>query len=182
MRDLVIKARYDEKSKEKILNSFEPLLKRCCGVYLKNPSDFEDGMQEGRIVILKCIKNYDERLNIPFEAYVKRAVINCIRDMANKNKEHLSLDEEVIEDGENFYEIIPSDFDLEEECIKDDYLKRLYMALEKLSQKQREVIIEHYFKGKSMIEIAKYRRCHYMAVVRLKDRALEKLRKEFNDT
>lgn len=177
MRDLVLKARNDDASKEKILKSFEPLLKRCCSTYL-NQWEFEDGLQEGRIVILKCIKNYDESLNVPFEAYVKRAVINRIREIANKNKGHLSLDDEVTEDGENFYEIIPSDFDLEGELIKDEYIKRLYKAIDKLSQKQRGVIIEHYFKGKSMIEIAKKRRCHYMAVVRLKDRAIEKLRRE----
>lgn len=31
-----------------------------------------------------------------------------------------------------------------------------------------------------MVEIANNRRCHYMAVVRLKDRAIEKLKREFN--
>ncbi|SEF38576.1 RNA polymerase sporulation-specific sigma factor [Caloramator fervidus] len=165
--------------KEKVLKSFEPLLKKCCGIYLKNFSDFEDAMQEGRIAILKCIENYNENLKVPFEAYVKRAVINTIRDFSRKIKDMESLDEAVTEDGENFYEIIASDFDLEGDYFKKEDIKRLYDALKKLTKKQREVIIEHFFKGKPLVEIAKNKRCHYMAVVRLKDRALDKLRENF---
>lgn len=180
MKDLVIKARYDGAVKEKILKSFEPLLKKCCSLYVKNSSDFDDVMQEGRITILKCIKNYDVNSNVPFEAYVKRAVLNSIREYARKIKEHISLDEDLTEDGEDLYKIIPSEVDIENERIKREDIKRLYNAINNLSPKQREVILEHFFNGKSMVEIANNRRCHYMSVVRLKDRAIEKLKREFN--
>lgn len=169
MRDLVLLARKDDDKKVLILKRFEPLLKRACSLYVKNKSYFEDAMQEGRIVILKCIENYDLSSKCPFEAYVKRAVVNKMREFSVKaNLEYVSLDQEITEDGENMYEIIPSDFDLEGESIKEENIKRLYEALYKLTKKQREVIIDFYFKNKSMVEIAQNKRCHYMAIARLK--------------
>ncbi|WDU82665.1 RNA polymerase sigma factor [Caloramator sp. Dgby_cultured_2] len=90
-------------------------------------------------------KNYDVNSNVPFEAYVKRAVLNSIREYARKIKEHISLDEDLTEDGEDLYEIIPSEVDIENERIKREDIKRLYNAINNLSPKQREVILEHFF-------------------------------------
>ena len=179
MRDLIIEARNDDEKKVLILKKFEPLLKKCFSMYVKDREYFDDAMQEGRMTILKCINNFKIDGNVPFEAYVKRAVINSMRDFVRRIKfEYMSLEFEMTEDGSLMHEVIPDDICLEDDVVKKEDYKGIYDAIEKLSPKQREVIIDFYFRRKSMVEISNNKRCHYMAVARLKDRAVERIREE----
>ncbi|KRQ87835.1 RNA polymerase sigma factor FliA [Caloramator mitchellensis] len=179
MRDLVLEARKDDEKKILILKKFEPLLKKCFSMYVKDKEYFEDAMQEGRVAILKCINNFKVDANVPFEAYVKRAVINSMRDFVRRIKfDYMSLEFEMTEDGSLMHEVIPSDVCIEEDMVKKEENRDLYDAIENLSPKQREVIIDYYFKRKSMVEISNNRRCHYMSVARLKDRAIDRIREE----
>lgn len=180
MKDIVIKARENEEKRLMLVRAFEPIIKKCIKIYVKNPEYFNDAMQEGYLTILSCIKNYDINSRFPFPAYVKRAVIYSIRDFSKKIKEDRSLDEESTEEGVSLYDFLKSQDDTEEECIKRGDIKRLAIALKALTEKQLEIIDEFYFKNKSMREICKNRRCHYMAVVGIKDRAIKRLREEMD--
>ena len=181
IKELVIKAKRDDCAKLQVVRSFEPLVKKCIGIYLKDRSYFDDAMQEGKMVILYCIENYDVNSNFPFEAYVKRAVIYGIRNFSKRIKDYISLDEEITEEGGTLHDVIESDVDIEESEIKKETLERLKDAIRRLSDKQRDIIEKYYFKNMSMIEICSRRRCHYMAVVNLKDRAIKRLREELGD-
>jgi RNA polymerase sporulation-specific sigma factor len=176
-RERVIKAREDGREAVKIIGEFEPLIKKCIRMYLKDPNSFEDAMQEGRIAILTCIRNYDITSPAYFEGYVKMAVIYSIRNFASKSKESMSLDEET-EDGRDFHDILDSGMDIEEDAIRKERRDLLKAALDKLTEGERKVIDEFYFEGKSMREISRSRRCHYMTVVKHKEKALERLRRE----
>ncbi|EYE87638.1 hypothetical protein Q428_12250 [Fervidicella metallireducens AeB] len=176
MKELIIKARENEEIKLKILKDFEPLIKKSLKMYLKDMSHFNDGMQEGYLTVLKCIYTYETSSNCPFPAYVKRAVIYSIRDFAKKLKCEVSLDEAINEDGGTLLDILPGDVDIEGDNIHKEDLVRLKEAINMLSEKQREVIEDYFFKNKSMVDICKGKRCHYMAVSGLKERAVKKLR------
>ncbi|SKA93892.1 RNA polymerase sporulation-specific sigma factor [Caloramator quimbayensis] len=178
MREKVILAREDVNARLEILKSFEPLIKKCIKYYVHDREYYSDAMQEGYYIILKCIYNYDFDKEYPFEGYVKSSLIFGIRNFAKKIKYNVSLDEQMSDEGGCLYDFLESDINVEEEYGHKDDIRRLKDAMDKLSDKQRKVIEEVYFKNKSMVEICKSRRCHYMAVTKMKDRALKKLREE----
>lgn len=181
LRERVIRARKDELEALRITSDFEPLVKKCIRMYVKDPGSFEDAMQEGRHAILGCIKKYDISSPVYFEGYVKMAVIYCIRDFGLKHRENESLDEELTGDGGSLYNILDSGMDIERDEIRKERLSSLKAALNKLSEREREVIHEFYFEGKTMREMSRVRRCHYMTVVSQKDRVLKKLRQSMGE-
>ncbi|QCX34382.1 sigma-70 family RNA polymerase sigma factor [Caloramator sp. E03] len=177
MREKVILARHDENVRLEILKSFEPLIKKCIKLYVKNREYYEDAFQEGYMIVLGCIYKYDLNKNYPFEGYVKSSVVYGIRDFSFNIKQHVSLDERIGEDQEgSLYDILEGDADVEEDFERKEDIKRLKEALKKLPYRQREIIEEVYFKNMSMADICKYRRCHYMSIVKMKERALKNLK------
>lgn len=161
-----------------VIKKYEPLIKKTIRIYIKDKNYYDDAYQEACVAIIQVMSRF-KREKGDFNAYIKCAVIYSIRGFANKLKENISLDEE-LEDGGTMYDLIADDVDIEEEYIENEDIKMLYRALDKLNEKQREIIEEYYFNGKSLVEIAREKRCHYNSIVRLKERALEKLRKECN--
>lgn len=159
-----------------VIKKYEPLIKRAIKMYIHDKNYYEDAYQEAALAILQVLKGFDKRKG-DFNAYIKCAVIYSIKAFSKKLKEKVSLDEE-LEEGGCLYDLIPDKACIEEDYIMEDDIKRLYLALDKLNKKQREVIEEYYFKGKSMVEIAKNKRCHYNSIVRLKERALNRLKEE----
>jgi DNA-directed RNA polymerase specialized sigma subunit len=87
------------------------------------------------------------------------AVIYSIRNFASKHRENLSLDEEA-EDGRSFHDILDSGMDVEGDEVKKESIRSLKASLNKLSERERTVIHEFYFEGKSMREMSRVRRCH----------------------
>lgn len=177
MKDIVLRAREDEEERVRLIKSFEPLIKKCIRVYLRDKSYFDDAMQQGYMTVMMCIDRFDVNSGYPFNAYVKRSVIYSIRDFAKKIRFNLSLDEEVNEEGGRLIDILSSDVDIEGDKIKYDDILELYSAIKELPEKQKRVIEDFYFKDISLTEMSKMRRCHYMTVVKLKERAIKTLRK-----
>ncbi|GFR35987.1 sigma-70 family RNA polymerase sigma factor [Thermobrachium celere] len=159
-----------------LIKKYEPLIKRAIKMYIHDRNYYEDAYQEAVLAILQVLRGFDEKKG-DFNAYIKCSVIYSVKAFSKKIKENISLDEE-LEDGGCLYDLIPDEGCLEEDYIMEDQIKRLYEAINKLNKKQREVIEEYYFKGKSMVEIAKNKRCHYNSIVRLKERAINKLKEE----
>jgi RNA polymerase sporulation-specific sigma factor len=176
-KERVIRAREEEGESAKIIKDFEPLIKKCIRMYIKDTESFEDAMQEGRLAIFGCINKYDITSPVYFEGYVKMAVIYCIRHFGSKYRENISLDKEINEDGVNLHEIIDSGIDIEGDKIKKDEINSLRTAVSRLPENEKKIIDEFYFEGKTMREMCKGRRCHYMTVVKHKEKALESLRR-----
>lgn len=176
MREKVIMARKNEDVEAQLVKDFEPLIKKCIGIYVKDYSYYDDAMQEGRLTILQCIKRYDIISPIPFEGYVKMGVAYSIRDFGNRIRNCISLDDEINEDGGTLYDILEGDQDIEEDEIHREEQIELSSAFEKLPDNYKDIIRKFYFEKISLREIAGNRRCHYMTVVKLKERALKCLR------
>lgn len=179
MKELVIKAKTDKSAALVILKSFEPLIKKCMKMYVRNFDYYDDALQDGYLTILKCVEKYDLSSEYPFPAYARIAVIHNMRSFAKKIKDEVSLDEPLCEEGGTILDTIKSDVNIESTEIQSEILRTLQYALGKLSKKQREIIYAYYFKNIPLKDIAKNKRCHYMAVVKLKERGINALRMEF---
>lgn len=177
MKEIILRAREDDQEMTRLVKNFEPLIKKCIRIYIRDMTYFEDAMQQGYLTIIQCVKRFDLNSEIPFPGYVKRAAIYSIRDYAKKIKSDLSLDEET-EEGGSLLDTLSSGDDIEKDYFKGIDSKVLKEALKTLTSEQRRVVEDYYFKNISMRDICKNKRCHYMSIVKLKDRALIKLKVE----
>lgn len=171
----------DVEAKERILDQFNPLLIKNTIKYFGRNQDFHDWLQGGRLVILYAINNYNERLGVPFVAYVQKQVFYYFINERKKIREEIILDQPLYDGKSSLLELLPKDeLGLEESLLFNQEIEQLYRAIEKLSTKQKEVIIEYYFNEKSLKSIARYKNLCYQSLVKLKARALKRLRKELD--
>lgn len=178
MRAMVIAARENEDIRLELVMRFEPLIKKCVKFYIRDFFHYEDAMQEGYLTILKCIQRYDAASKSEFPAYVKTAMIHNMRDYGKKIVNCLSLDEPITETGGTLMETLKSEVNIEGDEIKSEEIAAMLKAFEGLTIKQREIIEIVYFNNVSMRDLCRNRRCHYMTIVKLKERALDKLRRD----
>lgn len=178
LREMVIRARENDDMMVQILKDFEPLMKKCIKIYVKDFSYFDDAIQEARLTVLQCIKRYDINSPISFAGYVKRAVVYSVRDFAERIRLNISLDEEINEDGGTLHDILEGDMDIERDEVHKEELMELKKAFERLPENYRNILQKFYYEKMSLREICNNRRCHYMTVVKLKERAIKCLREE----
>ena len=100
----------------------------------------------------------------------------------NLNKTSSKYEAAVLEcDGSDWSDSVMVDFLDEEnaEMIADDELRRLYAAMKKLTERQKEVIELYYFKGMTQQEIADELGITQVAVTQCMSRAIKTLKKKF---
>lgn len=178
IENLVIQSkRGDKDSIEELLNRFTPyILKKSGEVYLKG-YDRDDLMQIAYIYVLNCIDKYKINSN-SFTTYVIRAIDNAfnyeIRKRAKDNYEG-SLEWEN-SDGVSLMEVLPSNLNIEEECIKKEESDLVIKLTEKLPMNYRNVIEEIFLKEISLKEYAEKYNINYSTAIKRKSRALKKLK------
>lgn len=167
----------DEKSSEEIIKRLNPLI-----ISLANKfpyDDFDDMIQDGRVRIMECINEFDRDKGKEFLGYVNMQLRFFYRNKAKLRNFSLSLNEKASDDDEEA-EIIDfikdEGISPEEILIKKMESKELKKAYEKLTEKQKKIIILHYFEDKSMADVSRDMGMHYQSVVKLKNRALKKLK------
>lgn len=143
--------------------------------YYNNRHEYEDLIQEGNMVILESIKNFDDSRGVHFLGYV-RTVLKYTYLNKHKRKLDLSLNMPISEDKE-LMDLLESDDDGPLDIIlRQEGLLKLRQALSELTDRQREVVIAFYFEGISMNAIAEKLDISYRTVVNTKVRALEKMK------
>ena len=96
---LLDKARAGDKaSKEEIINRLQPLIISSIRRYYNKPKEYEDLIQDGNLIILECIEDYEPSKGVHFLGYVKTMLRYLYLDK-HKTKIHHSLNE-VVGDGE----------------------------------------------------------------------------------
>lgn len=176
--DALMKAREgDIESKEWLINSLNPLIIASIKRYYYKPMEFEDLLQEGKLVILECIDNYDVIKGTYFLGYVKTMLRYFYLDK-HKQKQTLSLNEKVGEDEEGeLVDFLESDKEEPlEVIIKYEENQILSKAMESLTKRQREVIICFYYEGLSIGQIAERLGVSYRTIVNTKTKAMEKMK------
>lgn len=178
--DLIKRAKEgDLESYKTILKELYPLIIASIKRYYNKIEDYEDLIQEGRVIVLECIGNYDDSRDVYFLGFVKTMLKF---HYLNKHKEKIMFslntpigeneDEELIDTLES------KDIGVLEEVVMMEDIDEIRHALSTLSDRQREVIVYFYFEGYSIPEIAKNMGVTYRTVVNTKATALEKMRRQ----
>lgn len=167
----------DKNAKEELLLKLKPLIISSIRRYYNNRSCYDDLIQEGYEVILKCVEEHDPLKGATFLGYTK-TMLKFHYLNKHKEKIHLSLNERV-GDGEN--EIIDflegEEMEILDSIILKEEKRLLLDSLNCLTERQRQVVIYYYIEGKSIGEIAKILGISYRTVVNTKTNSLNKLRK-----
>lgn len=162
---------------EEIINKLQPLIISSIRRYYNNVKEFEELIQEGNLMILESLKDYDFDKGVHFLGYIK-SNLKYLYLNKHKIKIHLSLNEP-LGDGElEMIDFLVSDAQPVLDILLEDEINlRLKEALEKLTERQREIIILYYVKNMSMDDIGNKLGISYRTVVNIKTKALENLRK-----
>lgn len=168
----------DVASKEKILNDLYPLIISSIKKYYNRIFDFDDILQEGRLVTLECIDKYDASKGTYFLGYVQTMLKYYYLDK-HKQKLMISLNDKIgnEEDDEEFIDLLVSDTeDALEILVRLEENKMLEDALSKLSIRQREIMIDFYYEGMTIDQIAEKFGIAYRTVVNTRIAALGKMK------
>jgi RNA polymerase sporulation-specific sigma factor len=174
MEKLVEKAKTKEGAAiEEIIEKFKFLVFKEASRYHVPGYELEDLVQHGYLSIIKAIAMYKLGSN-SFNGYCINAIRMNFRALLKGEIKHFRevsnnemLDFDTVEDYK---------FTLEDEVIAYDEVKKLYVALDTLEPLEREILERHYILGVSLGEIACDRDKSYHQFIRIKKRALEKLR------
>ncbi len=118
---------------------------RYCSINLYNRVSAEDVCQEVFIRAWKAMPRFSLRDGGTFQAFLFRIARNLIIDLSRKKKEVSIEKVEELASGE----------DLIENYSRRDEIESVKKALEKLEEKDRQIIILRYFEDLSHAEVAK---------------------------
>ena len=132
-------------------------------------------MKEKRDIFKENIELKDDIVFARYISYMRTALLHKRIDYL-KHKKYL-LDKEISMSNKEWEKLFNTDnfeysFLNEEKCKNEELVK----GLKQLTEKQRKVIIQYYYKNKKLKEIAKDMNKDESTVRKLKDRAIEKLR------
>ncbi len=176
-KDLVNKAKKGSRdAAEELIARLKPLIYSAIKRY-KRDYDTEDLYQEACIILLEAIRNFDEERKVPFLAFARSRIYYGIHNLTRKEVKMQSLDQPLWEeDGQSLLDKLEDTKEgVEELMVRAEIYESLRDGIKLLTQKQRDVIISHYFEGKKLKDIAKDRGIHYKTVLGLKDRAIKEL-------
>ena len=163
---------------EKLLKELYPLIITSIKRYYNKSTEFEDLIQEGRVLILECIKTYDEAKGTYFLGYVKTMLRYHYLDK-HKQKNMISLNDKVgnEEEDEEFIDLLISNVeDTLDVLVRLEENDRLSQALNSLTLRQKEIVVDFYYEGISIEEIGRKYGIAYRTVVNTKTNALNKLK------
>jgi RNA polymerase sporulation-specific sigma factor len=162
----------------------EILLKRLNPLIFKNiykyysPSNplTEDLLQEGYIIILQALKNYDMNKNVHFLQYVKISLYYFYKNYFKQgiNNRTLSL-EQLNKIGK---ELKSDSMEQLSTIIIKEEKEALYKCMDELSEKERIILNLFYCRKFSIKEISDKLNLKYRAVINIKSNAVKKLRKK----
>jgi len=110
----------------------------------------EDVVQECFIRVIRSIHGFDATR--PFEPWFLRSVVNASVKMMQKSAQQVSVDDDA--DDPHFAELVARVESVEEQLESIEIQNEIWDAMEKLSLRQRAVIVQRYFLEMSEKEMA----------------------------
>lgn len=139
-----------------------------CGK-IPNEHDAEDLASDVFVKVFHGLSGFDEK-KASLSTWIYKITQNAVIDYYRTAKSICELPEELCFD-EN----------IEEKMINEEMLESLADALGKLSRRERDIIILHYYSGKTLKSIAEIMDISYSYVKLLHANALKVLRKIINE-
>lgn len=173
----------EQKAVEELLMQLRPLVLAYSRRYGGRQGMDEDAFQEGMLEILGGLKDYDVSRNIPFLAYITTRIRYYYHNRRRREKLCYSLEEKVgIDAAATFLDfLVDPDGGVEEACIDKEKHRLLKVAMEQLTECQREIITQYYFQWKSQKDIAAEKGIHPVSVAKTKAAAIKKMKKYFQE-
>ncbi|HOL62122.1 MAG TPA: sigma-70 family RNA polymerase sigma factor [Elusimicrobiales bacterium] len=165
----------DEKAFEKLYEKYRMAVFNFIYSMVRNEEIANDIFQD---VFIKVINGLSDYKDGNFKAWIfqisRNAVMDYLKSAKNKNYAlNIPLDEEI--DGFSLKDILPSDETPEKKFISEYESKRLYEALDKLSDDYREIIFLKHFSGLTFQEISDAIKVSIGTLLSRFKRAVEKL-------
>jgi len=178
---LVRGAKLKEPGKEwELIEGFRPLILANIRKYVYRPDEVADYLNEGALVVLKCIESYDEDSGVPFPGYLKKELFYFFVAHAKKHQNLSSLDATLPNGNSSLLEVLADDtVAIEGDFVHREDLKALFVYLPLLRERRRWIIEEHYFRKQSFIAISVKIGVTSNSLVKLHRRAIQDLRTHF---
>lgn len=165
----------DKESELLILERLKPLIISSIRKYNNDWNEYDDLIQEGREMVLICIKDYKPNINVPFLGYIKSR-LKYLYLNKSKVKKELSLNETFGEDGEEYLELLESKEDILEDVLEKEIYTELHNVIQSLPKREKEVLYDFFFNNLTITQISKKYNITYRTVLNQKGIALKKLR------
>ena len=120
--------------------------------FVRNQADAEDVAQE---VLIRVCENI-QGLKDPkaFYGWLNCIILNETRRYIGKNANHTAV-VSIVDYQDSYVEEADGDFLPEDYAIREDERREVMEIVDKLPERQREVIIQHYYQNLSVVEIAR---------------------------
>ncbi len=135
---------------------------------IKNRSDAEDLASTVFLKVFKNLPHFDERKS-SISTWIYTITRNTLIDYFKGMRIVLPLSE-----------IEASSDDVERDILRDELLETLASALEGMDERERDLIVLHYYREKTLTEIASLMNISYSYVKVLHKKAIEDLKTVFN--
>lgn len=166
---------------EKLIHQLKPLL---LALHRKHPTVFdspEDALQEGALILLQCLKNYDPTQGVPFIAYAQQQLRYHFYNGYRSKRPLITLDAPATGTMEDIKETKANQLpdpaaSAEEALIQEEQLQALSQSMHHLSNKEINLIYHHYIRQVPLKDIAADLNLHPVTLSRQKAAVLEKLK------
>jgi RNA polymerase sporulation-specific sigma factor len=158
-----------------LIEDLKPLIYSMIKKYGYCEDSVEDAYQSSIEILLISIDDYDKEKKLPYVLYFKnRLFYSYMEKIKAKKKTDVVPVEEIFDD--QMLDLDSNNKDFAENLIWQGDRIMLKDAMDKLSDRQRWILKEHYFKGRKLVDVAKEYDIHYQSLVKLKKRSLDKLK------
>lgn len=171
---IVLRAKNGDKAaSETLIMSFKPLIISEMDKVHCSPNEYDDALQEGRIVILTAIKNYDVNTKKGFGSYLHDQMhFYFMQRRAGRHGLPLEFALSFEKLQNNGFDPV----DEKEPSILGHEDLRLFQAMKMLNANQRKALVDYYFNGKSQRQIAEAEGVSRLAITMRIARGIENLR------
>ncbi len=175
LESLVEKAKNgDTKSLMDIIERYKFLIIRLASNYYIPSYEFDDLVQQGYLSVIKAVNLYKLGSNT-FDGYCIQSIRTNFKALLKGKIKHYREVPNADPIGTNAED--EYSFTLEDEVIAYSEVERLYAALKKLDPVERDVVVRFYLCRDSLLEIACDGDNSYSHYRKIKDKALNKLKK-----
>lgn len=177
VKDIKKNAEWDKEKLEMLIKKLEPLIYSMYKKYGYAEDSVYDAYQSSIVIMLEAVEDYDESRQLPFLLHFKNQLFYHYMD---KVKESKKRSDAVMHQDYDAIDNIASENELsfESVLINKELRKALIGAVNNLTANHMWIIRDYYVKGKKLKDIAKEKDMHQQSLVKLKRRALDRLRED----
>lgn len=154
---------------ERVYIEFKDKVTRYVRGKIGNEHDSEDVVSDVFVKVFNGLSDFDEN-KASLSTWIYTITRNAVIDYFRAAKQFCELPEELY-----------SEDDTEQNMINTEMLERLADALERLNERERDIIILHYYSGRTLKVIAQIMSISYSYVKLLHSDALKALRKYIDE-